>query len=96
MTESTLASSQAGGVNTMSILSNASSTVSLSRKATKSRIVNLANELLSMCKSNKSERDSMGIPTKITHVRQVNSNLFVLFYEELCNTELVGESRQNL
>ncbi len=81
-----------------SSISNVSSSASsASRQATKTRIVSLANELLSMCanttaNNNNNKKSKFNyVPTKITNVKQVNSNLFVLFYEELCNTELVGK-----
>ena len=80
--------------SSLSNVSSASSSASASRQATKTRIISLANELLAMCSNTTTNRNrfaSTSIPTKITNVRQVNSNLFVLFYEELCNTELVGE-----
>ena len=74
-----------------------SSAASITRQTTKTRIVNLANELLAMCNLNASSKLKTSsdlhksIPSKITSVKQVNGNLFVLFYEELCNTELVGK-----
>lgn len=80
-------------------VSNNTSSASLTRQTTKNRIVQLANELLSMCNLNASNKFRSSntndlyktIPSKITSVKQVNGNLFVLFYEELCNTELVGK-----
>ena len=66
-----------------SSISNVSAS-STSRQATKARIVSLANELLSMCSNTTANKNKFNsLPTKITNVKQVNSNLFVLFYHSI-------------
>jgi centrosomal protein CEP95 len=55
---------------------------------TKRKVVKLANELLQLCQKDKSNQET---PTKINTYKEINSNLFVYFYETICNTELVDK-----
>jgi hypothetical protein len=62
-----------------------------SKASKKLRIINLANELLSMCHFDTQSRFHCSLPKKITKFSQLNSDLFVFLYENICGSELVGE-----
>ena len=58
----------------------------------KSKILGIANDLLKTCKSNPNQSQlSISIPDEITSIRQLKSDLFVYFYENICSTELIDK-----
>ncbi|CAF0804435.1 unnamed protein product [Brachionus calyciflorus] len=61
-------------------------------KIIKERIINSVNELLKTCKSDPNQSiSSISIPNEITCIKQIKSNLFVYFYEQICSTELIDK-----
>jgi hypothetical protein len=67
--------------------------------AVKDNILKLTNELLLICHneqnntitSNCSLKLSQIVPKQINSISQLNSNIFVFIYENVCNTELIGK-----
>lgn len=61
-------------------------------KSLKKRIIDSTNELIKICKSDPNvTKSSAIIPDEITSIKQINSNLFVYFYEQICSTELIDK-----
>ncbi len=64
----------------------------MSESATKSNIIRIANELLSLCTRNDPDVKSLKLPSHIDRIEQLNSHFYVYIYENVCNTELIGKS----
>ena len=80
-------------------MADSNNSYGLSKKATRRRIVLLADELNRACKEKLehqlARKDSASttsfLPENITDVEQVDADLFVHFYEIICDTNLIGK-----
>lgn len=73
----------------VSSLPNDSTITTKSTSEIKSRIIDMANQLLEISNQNKFETD-YSIPEQIGSIKQINSNFFVYLYENICCNKLEG------
>ncbi|RNA44890.1 centrosomal of 95 kDa-like [Brachionus plicatilis] len=63
-----------------------------SKAKIKSKIITIANQLLKVCKSDPNQsKHWIPIPDEISSIRQLKSDIFVFFYENICSTELIDK-----
>lgn len=65
-----------------------SKNTSVNTSAVKSHIVTLANDLLQICQIGEFNGDA---PKRIDTINQLSAHVYVYFYENICNTELIGK-----
>ena len=70
-------------------ISNESNTFQ-SKDSIKSQIIYLSNKLLKSANFDPNLKLKYSIPKKIKSIEQVNSNLFVFFYEAILQNTLIG------
>lgn len=60
--------------------------------STKNRIIKVSNELLLACQTNPSENSQIyNFPKYINSINQINSNIFIYFYENIMGTSLTSK-----
>ncbi len=58
------------------------------RKPSRKRILKLTNHILQICHRIHS---CYSVPIQIKSIDELNSNIFIFFYETICNAELIGK-----
>ena len=74
-----------------SISSKSTSLYQKSKRLNKTNLIKLANQVLNLCRFDSNSPLHQLIPKKIESIDQISSDLFVFFYENICNTELIGK-----